>query len=679
MLHLLMCASAGVAQNEGPQSALFAAKQACSQLNFSLKAGMMRGYGLIDGYSRNSGCGNLCGRATFRWDNGPQGFGDHVKPGTTTQWPSTLNMGASFDPSLALQWGTAMGEEFWGKGTNIQEGPGINVARIMKNGRNFEYVSGEDPRLGGTMAPQIISGIQRNVMAIAKHYVLNNQETHRSGVNEIVDEKTLMELYGEPFGKAAAVAAGFMCAYNRVNGDYACENDHTLQTILKGHYNFSGFVVSDWGATHSTSKALVSGLDIEMPRASFFTQELIERAIQAGNITEARVDDSCVRILSGWMALPEEKRRPCGGGICIDANVSTPEHKALARKVATLTTVLLKNDGGLLPLSHASAGKIALIGPDANDSYTAGGGSGSVVTNAVVSPLAAFSALFADVVYYSGADEQRAVEAAAGADVAIVFGSAHTGEGHDRANLSLSGNIDDLIPKVAARQKKTVVVLSVPGSVLTPWRDSVPAILTNLLPGEQVGPALLDTIFGAVPPQAKLPVTWPNQENEQGMSVEEYPGVPTKLFALQANYSEGLINGYRWYDKHKVAPAFPFGHGLSYATYAYSGLTIKATSQEGSISFDLRRDSGTSGCDTPQVYLSFPTAATDPRVPVKQLRFFQKVCTDSQTLSFRYTAADVSNWDVASRSWKVTPGTYGVLVGSSSQDIRLRGTLAVTV
>jgi len=220
------------------------AASACAALNLTQKLSMMRGFGPIAGYSRNSGCADTCGRATFRWDNGPQGFGDGTIPGTTTQWPSSLAVAATWDPALSGQFGIAMGEEFWAKGTNIQEGPGVNVARIQHCGRNFEYMSGEDPAIGVAMLPPVVDGIQRNVMAIVKHYIANSQETDRTKVNEIVDEKLLMELYGPPFRAAVQRAAGVMCSYNLINGVYACENPFTLRTMLKGRYNFSGFVVS---------------------------------------------------------------------------------------------------------------------------------------------------------------------------------------------------------------------------------------------------------------------------------------------------------------------------------------------------------------------------------------------------------------------------------------------------
>jgi beta-glucosidase len=680
----LACSGVALAASvaERKASAFRQATNVCTngQLNLSTKIGMMHGFGVIDGYSRNSGCGYECGRQTYRWDNGPQGFADGVKLGTATQWPSTINMAATFDADLALEWGTAMGEEFWGKGTNIQEGPGINIARIMRNGRSFEYISGEDPVLGTRLVAPIIEGIQKNVMAIAKHYLQNNQETDRNGVNEVVDEVTMMELYGKPFDAAVQHAAGVMCAYNRINGDWACENKHTLRKMLKGTYNFSGFVVSDWGATHSTSKAIQNGLDIEMPTAKHFTERNIEAALAAENISTTDIDNSCVRILQGWFALPEDKRYPCGGKICIDVNVSTPEHKALARKIAAKSTVLLKNEGNFLPLdlSVTKSKRVVLIGKDAGpNAYTAGQGSGGVTTNAVVYPLAAMQHLFgsdaSNIVYEEGKTVVAAVSAAKDADIAIVFGSAKSGEGHDRANLSLDGNSDDVIAAVSRVQKNTIVVMTVPGSVLTPWRGEVPAILTNFFPGEQVGPALGDIIFGVVSPSAKLPVTMPNLENEQRMTMSQYPGVATGDH-LTATYSEGQIVGYRWYDKNKVKPAFAFGHGLTYGSFAYSNLEIMGRT----VRFSVARTSGlATSCETPQVYFSYPNANNQSSVPTKVLRFFKKVCTEKEDVSFDYTDADVSNWDVQEQAFQVTKGIYGVFVGSSSQAISLTGTFVV--
>jgi beta-glucosidase len=366
-------------------------------------------------------------------------------------------------------------------------------------------------------------------MAIGKHYILNNQETDRSGGNMVCDETTLMELYAPPFAAMADKVAGYMCSYNRVNGVYACESEATLKTTLKGYFNFSGFVVSDWGATHSTAAAINAGLDIDMPNNQFFSQELIQAQLAAGNVTEAQLRGSCQRIMSGWYKIPAAKRFPCDGGICINNNVSTPANKQLARKLAAMSTVLVQNEGGLLPLAKAgklSGGRltIALIGSDAAAPYTAGQGSGGVHnSNVAVSPLEAFQRLATDgshgkivVVFAQGNSTVAAAKAAAAADVAIVFGSAHSGEGHDRTDLlfappSVTGDatIEQLIVAVGKVQPKTVVVAAVPGQILTDWRSSVAAILVPFLPGEQYGNAIVDIIFGDVIPQAKLPLSFP--------------------------------------------------------------------------------------------------------------------------------------------------------------------------
>jgi len=499
------------------------------------------------------------------------------------------------------------------------------------------------------------------------------------------------------------------------NGVYACENEQTLKTMLKGYYNFSGFVVSDWGACHSTVDAITHGMDIEMPNAKFLSAENIKEGLANKTLSMEQIDDSCHRILRSHFAVPKAMRvpGPCGGGDCIDKMVKGPEHIALARKLSAMSTVLLKNEGGLLPLSRtAMAGKkILLVGPGAVVPYTGGSGSGAVSNASAVSPMTALKALPGlDVSYHDGSSPAAAAAAAKAADLAIVFGSAATGEGHDRLNLKLDGNIDEVIPAVGEAQKDTVVVLSTPGSILTDWRAGVPAILYNGLPGEQVGPALADVLFGVTPPQAKLPITMPNKENEQGFSVSQYPGIDcydgelpfpgvggkgansspgskdhehkkkmngkckctNPACDVESTYTEGQIVGYRWYDKHKVQPAFAFGHGLSYGTHEISAVKVAGRT----VSFKLSRTAG-SGCETPQVYLGYPDAATDPKVPTKVLRFFKKSCDESEEMSYEVTDQDVSNWDVATKQWKVTKGTYKVYVCTSSQDCTGTGSLVV--
>jgi beta-glucosidase len=405
-----------------------------------------------------------------------------------------------------------------------------------------------------------------------------------------------------------------------------------------------------------------------MPEGNFYTEANIRAALAAGNVTTADIADSCQRILLGFFSLDPAKRHPCGGGVCIDRNVTTAAHKALARELAAKSTVLLKNEGGLLPLAKGL--KLALIGPDAMKPYTGGQGSGSVVTNMTVSPFTALTAEGVSVVYDAGATAAAAAAAAASADVAIVFGHASSGEGHDREDLTLDGNTDSIVAAVAAANPKTIVYMAVPGSTRTDWRASVPAILVTFLPGEQMGPALVDILYGATPPQGKLPVTFPVGENDQGMTPEQYPGVPGNGFTRQANYTEGLLIGYRWYEKAGFVPAFPFAHGLSYGTFSYEPLTVVGRV----ISFAATASGA--GCDTPQLYLSAPTAATDPLLPVKVLKNFLKVCS-SQAVSFTVSDADVSIWNVTSSQWEVVRGVYGYSVGSSSADISFTGSITI--
>jgi beta-glucosidase len=304
--------------------------------------------------------------------------------------------------------------------------------------------------------------------------------------------------------------------------------------------------------------------------------------------------------------------------------------------------------------------------------YTGGQGSGGVVTNAVVSPMAALTAAGVAVTFDPGATPAAAAAAAAAADVAIVFGHATSGEGSDRADLTLSGNTDAVIPAVTAAQPKTVVYLAVPGAIRTDWRVGVAALLINFLPGEQMGPALVDTLFGGVPPQAKLPVTLPIGENDEQMTPEQYPGVPGDGFTRQSNYTEGLLIGYRWYERNQLAPAYPFGHGLTYGAFSYSALSVAGRT----VTFTVARIAG-AGCDTPQLYLGAPTAATDPTLPVKALKKFQKVCNATQSVSFDISDRDVSVWDAAAGAWAVVRGSWAVSVGASSADVRLSGTITI--
>jgi len=636
-------------------------------------------------------------------NDGPQGFRDQQHPQTTTAWPSGLTMAASWDEDALFEWGAGMGKEFYEKGSNVQLGPGLCVARVPRNGRNFEYLSGEDPFLGYTLVKPAVRGIQsKKVVANAKHYILNNQETNRFGVSAETDERTRFEMYYPPFeGAIEADVGSFMCGYNKINGDYSCENPVTLKHDLKEVMGFKGYVMSDWGATHSTS--LMRGLDMEMPSANYMNPELIKNDMAAGITTDAGIDDAVTRILRPMFAV----------GV-MDEPVSTWDWKNLAKNVTTeaslssarhlsaISHVLLKNEGGVLPLSQNK--KIAIIGFGSSNAVVHGGGSGSVVPSFVASPLAgvlAAAGTDANVVYDNGTDIVKAAAIASSADYAIVFAGTLSHEGGDRASLSLDDGCDDwpaviagqcdgnahnqnaMIEAVAKANSKIIVVLSVPGAVVMPWSGDVAAILTNFMPGQQAGNAVADVLFGKVNPSGKLPLTFPNGENDTEITQAQWPGLPDASKPTYAYYTEKLLVGYRHYDAHNISftTGFPFGHGLSYTTFDYSNLKVQRnSSSDGGIqvAFTVKNSGKVAGAEVAQLYLGFPGTAGEP---LRQLKGFGKTkvlaAGEVQKMQLNLRQRDTSIWDVVRHGWSVVPGKYQVSIGSSSRDFRLQGSFNV--
>lgn len=710
-------------------------------------------HGFDGGYVGNVQPNTRLGIPVLNLNDGPQGFRVTSKGGTTA-FPSGLTVGATFDQDLALQFGAAMGEEFFGKGSNVQLGPGVCLARVPTNGRNFEYISGEDPFLGYTMVQPVIKGIQsKNVIACTKHYVMNNQETDRGDVNAVVDERTRFEMYYPPFEGAIAAGSGsIMCSYNKINGRWACENNETLQRDYKERLGFEGFVMSDWGATHSTS--IMQGLDMQMPDASYFGAPLLN-AVQSGTIPLSAVDNSVLRILTqmykfGIFDHPDQWNRTTHQ----DADVTSPAHSLVARKISAASSVLLKNDKNILPLKAGT--KIALIGTHAVSPIVGGGGSGSVVPTYIVTP---FDGIFerdngrlppqrnctscnfeadkdymsssvsgtasskedccqqcgvmsscvkftfipgntcwfhlgdgtyrdapgattgscssapppaSNVTFSSGLDLNEAAQVAAAADVAIVFLTSSSSEGGDRSSLSFPDGQDAMVTVVANAQPNTIVVMVAPGAALLPWSKDVQAIIHMFMPGLEMGHALADVLFGDVNPSGRLPITLPNFENEIGFTPEMYPGVN-----LTAVYSEKLLVGYRWYDAKGITPLFPFGHGLSYTSFAYSNLNVQkgAGAGEWTVTVDVANSGPVSGAEVVQLYLGFPAAAGEPP---SQLKGFSKIVVSQgakQTVTFNLKARDLSIWDVGSTAWTVVPGQFRVMVGASSRDIRATGTI----
>jgi len=661
-------------------------------------------YGPCCSCTQNSSCayvGNInaidrLGIPPTTMNDGPQGFRDNVHPGTTTAWPSGLSMAASWDVDAMLEWGTGMGKEFYAKGANVQLGPGLCVARIPRNGRNFEYLSGEDPYLGYTLVQPVIKGIQsQKVVANAKHYIMNNQETSRTTVSEEVDERTRFEMYYPPFAGAIEAGVGsVMCSYNKINGRWSCENPTTLGDLKHG-LGFKGYVMSDWGATHSTS--IMEGLDVEMPSAKFMNADKLTQGISAGNITQSAVDDAVYRILYAMFAVGVMDEPASAWDWKKQAANSTTEASVKsARKLAAASTVLLKNEHKTLPLPSSADGsrKFAVLGFASDNAVVHGGGSGSVVPSYVARPVDAIKANLAvedKVAYLDGTDVAAATALAAEADYAIVFVGTLSHEGGDRASLSLDdgcqadkdsnqcqGNNKTqtaLVEAIASVNSRTIVVVSAPGAVLMPWsqHSNVTAVVMTFLAGQQTGNAVADVLFGVVNPSGRLPLTMPNMENETELTPAQWPGLPDASKPAYANYTERLLVGYRYYEAKKLAfsTGYPFGHGMSYTTFQYSDITIEGSK----VSFDITNTGSVPGAEVAQLYLVFPSLAGEPPL---QLKGFQKVLIhpgQSASITMQLTPRDLSIWNTAMHAFTVVKGDFQVKVGSSSRDIRQTGTL----
>ena len=493
------------------------------------------------------------------------------------------------------------------------------------------------------------------------------------------------QMYYPPFEGAIAAGVGsVMCSYNRIQPEgstsvaWACENPATLAD-LKQDLNFTGFVMSDWGATHSTS--LPAGLDMEMPDGRFLSPSKVKEGMRRGDISKARVDDAVLRILTPLFAVGVMDAEPgAWDATKHSVNASTPDNIATARNISAHSTVLLKNNG-VLPIQATS--KIAIIGlADGKTAIYGGHGSGEVVPSHAVPPLEALSAYAKDhggsFTYSEGfSNVSSAVAAALKADVAVVFVGTTSGEGGDRSTLALPSDQDALVRAILASQPQTVVCVASPGAVLLPWSRGAAAILATFMPGQQAGPAITSLLYGEVNPSGKLPLTFPNKENELNFTPEQWPGVsaPDEQFT-QANYTERLLVGYRYYDQMKIkfTTGFPFGHGLSYSTFNYSKLQAKPNS----VSCTITNTGSVAGAEVAQLYLSFPASAGEPP---NQLKGFQKVLMkpgEEAEVMFPLSPRHFSTWSSEECGWRVVAGRFGVHVGSSSRDMRLQGTILIS-
>jgi len=606
--------------------------------------------------------------------NGPAGAGpgDARPTQPATALPSALALAASWDTHDAALFGRVAAQEVADRGEGLIEAPGVNIARVPQNGRNFEYF-GEDPYLASQMAVNEIRSIQaQDVIAEVKHFAANSQETDRKTINEIIDERTLREIYLPAFEAAVkqAEVGAVMCAYPSVNGQFGCENTHLLKEILRDEWKFKGFVQSDYTATHSTIKGALAGLDLDMKHD--FYGAATKNAVQAGQLSESVVDTMLIRRFTQMFrfGLFDNPRTP--------TPIPAESDGLVARSIAEECAVLLKNANHQLPLNAKAIRSIAVIGPYAGVAHTGGSGSSAVTPLYTVSPVQGIKNLVGpnvNVSYDAGAVSAAAAALAKSSDVALVMIGNKDREGRDRKDLSLTGNQDQLVSSIAAVNPHTIVVLKTGGPVLMPWLAQVPAVLEVWYPGEEDGNAVARLLFGNANPSGKLPLSFPKTETDTpAHTPQQYPGVNGT-----AVYSEGLDIGYRWYDSQNIAPLFPFGYGLSYTTFVLRSLQVAkpVRDQPASISVEITNDGGRAGDEVIQVYVAAPPAAHEPP---KQLKGFAKVFlrsgeTRHVTINLDPRAFEI--WDKAAKRWTAIAGRYGIFVGTSSRDLPLSRNLVI--
>ena len=645
--------------------------------------------------------------------NGPDGV--YGKAGTTA-WPGPIAVASTWNLDLGERKATAHGSESFDSRSAVVLGPGIASGRTPLSGRGSEYF-GEDPLLSGLMAAANVKGLEHGnpdkpVVANLKHYVANEQETDREESSSNMDERTLRQVYDLPYEIAIKESdpGSLMCSYNQVNGVYACENP-ILTTSLDEQMGFDGYVMSDFGSVHSTAASMDAGLDQELNRPVFYTPALLDAALAAGEITQEQIDEAAFDVVHTYI---EKGLFDHPVPTTAIPNVSTAEHKALARTVAEQSTVLLKNDG-VLPLA-GDGPTVAVIGQTASttptDGVTAKTGCAwylvfirgtALNCDAIVDPLTSITERVTEaggeVLYDNGADPAQAAAVAAAADVSVVFGHYTMGETNDLDDLRLDANGDALIEAVAAASDRTVAVLNAGSAVEMPWIDDVEAVLHAWHSGEQFGPALAGILWGDVNPSGKLPMTFPKSLADTPTSTpEQYPGVfsdgsttrPAGSDEIrQVNYTEGLQVGYKWYDEQQIDPLFAFGHGLSYTSFEYSDLQVKvdrdrkAESATAKVSFTVTNTGDRDGAEIPQVYLALPEVANEPGKRLVGFDRLELAAGESTRVELVVDSAasnhPFSIWDVDADQWVAPKGRYEISVGSSSRDLYLTDMLQLNI
>ena len=615
----------------------------------------------------------------------------------STALPSCVAGAASWDLQGGYEYGALIGRELRAQGYNMSLGGGVNLTREPRDGRTFEYM-GEDPLLAGNMVASVIKGTQaQHVLGDIKHYALNDQESGRTTVNVNIDKRAAREsdLLAFEIGVAEGDPAAVMCSYNLLGGDYSCENKYLLTDVLKKNWKYKGFVVSDWGATHSAAKASAAGMDQEQPGWHFFGDEL-KKDVESGKVPKSELDDHVHRILRAMFAVGVVDNPP------LRSVVDAVGGLEVARKLEEQSIVLLKNEGAQLPLDNSKVHSIAVIGPHADVGMISGGGSAQVDPpggNAIMppgkgqtrwlepvwfptSPLKSVrtKAQGATVEFNSGADPAAAAALAKNSDVAIVFAYQWESEDMDLPSLSLPEHQDDLIAKIAEANPHTIVVLETGGPVTMPWVDKVSAIVEAWFAGSAGSDAVANVLFGDVNPSGKLPLTFPRSDADLPHPTIVKPPAANRSQhehqVFQVTYDEGVKVGYKWYDAENKPVLFPFGHGLSYTTYSYSNLRV-TPGKTPQVSFTVTNTGNRAGAEVAEVYASLPPGANEPP---KRLVGWSKVPLkpgESKEIVVDINPKYLSIYSIEQHGWQLVPGEYNFMVGGSSQSLPLKQLLSL--
>lgn len=621
-----------------------------------------------------------------------------VRPGdNATSLASSLSLAASFNPQLAEQTGRMVGSEAFAKGFNVQLAGGANLVREPRGGRNFEYLS-EDPLLTGVMAGHSVRGIQsQHVVSTVKHFAVNAQETGRVVVSSDIDEPALREsdLLAFEIANELGQPGSVMPGYNLLNNEWVSENAFLLNGVLKGDWQYPGWVMSDWGATHSAEKAALAGLDVQsganLDEKVWFDGPL-KQAVAEGKVPQSRIDDMVKRILRSLFAV---------GAI---AHPATPKgdidysaHRLIAQREAEQGIVLLKNECDILPLKRG-AKKLLVVGAHADHGVLAGGGSSAVTpvgslrlpgidfmgieTQKVYQPSSPLWAIraestAAEVAYASGEDVDEAVEQAKEADAVILFVEEWRSEALDAQGLALSKEQNQLVEALAAVNRRTIVVLETGGPVTLPWLDRVPAVLEAWYPGSGGGEAIAGVLFGRVNPGGRLPVTFPADDSQlpQPEQVDpetttSLPGSPVKGGIIHVDYNvEGSDVGYRWYARQKLTPRFPFGFGLSYTTFDYADLQVEEKDAVIQARLTVKNSGERAGAEVVQIYIHPQDGRYVPR-----LAAFERVeleAGESRDITLTLEPRVIASWDSTRSGWAIKGGHYQIRAAKNAEDAGL--------